>query len=468
MAQWQALPLEAGVIKNVKESSLRGSVATLENAYVTEVKTISRFPQLKKRIKLPGENHVNLKKFRGDLYAVSGGRTYQIDTVSDAYVDRTEALINGKNRVIFADATDQLLMAAGGKIITLAGNKTKILSDEAPETTHVAYVNGYVIAYEPKTQRFSYSENGVYNSFPALNVLSAESKPGNIQALLVNDHGELLVAKEESIQQFDLGSSGSLAFFPRWTISSGVLAPYTLVNAAKGVWGLDNNKEFVSFSGQGSQPFSEEIQAKLEEITDFTDAWAGWVKVKGQRFIILQIPYATNYYGTEGATFALDYRRRKWYELYGWDAEKNLPACWAGWSIEYIGNKTFLGGRDGWIYELSDDDSGEVQQVRWRSGHLDTVGSKDVRIDRLRLRIKRGFAGINDAEPHVSIRINKNNKGFGRWRRKSLGKTGERDMVVQHDGCGTAKQFQFEIEYTDKGEFELVRFDALLEEYPNG
>jgi hypothetical protein len=41
-------------------------------------------------------------------------------------------------------------------------------------------------------------------------------------------------------------------------------------------------------------------------------------------------------------------------------------------------------------------------------------------------------------------------------------------MVVQHDGCGTAKQFQFEIEYTDKGEFELVRFDALLEEYPNG
>lgn len=463
MAKWEPIPLSSKLVQNVDEAALRGETAALENAYVTDVGSLSRFPRLTDFIDLPGEADVFLSEYRGDLIANTGGRTYVIDVTEASARDVTEALVNGQGRTVFAEADDRLLMAAGGKVIQYRGDKTKILSKDAPESTHVAWLDGYVLIPEKDSNRFNYSENGVYDSFPALNVLSAEKKPDAITSMIVTEFSELVIAGPKSIEQFDTAISGDQPLYPRWGLGAGLLAPYTLLSVDNRIWGVNQQSEFVAFSTQLSNIESGPIQRRFKAITDWTDAWAAEVNPKeGQNFIILQVPRAVNPYGTEGMTFLFDYRKGRWAELYGWDTALALPTNWPGVSYAQVASEHYVGGK-GKIYTLGGDSGTDVQRMLWRSGILDMKGSVETQIQGLRIRVKRGATPTGAPAPIISIRVSKNNKGFGRKIRRTLGKTGQRDMTLQFSSLGIAAQWQFEVEITDTAQVELVRVDVLME-----
>lgn len=464
MAQWKPLPIYAKVSKNVDEAALRGgSVARLENAYITDEGTISRFPRLNEFIRFPGMGKVFLGTYKDMTIASVGGRTYRIDVENASYTDVTGALLNGAGRTIFFPTPSELLMAAGGKIISLAGNTTKILSSDAPECTHVGWLGGYAVAFEKGSNRWNYSESGAITSWPALNILSAEGNPDNINALLVSEFGdELLIAGPKTIEQFDLQSSGDRPFFRRWGLPTGLLAPYTLLSVDNRVWGINQKKEFIAYSAQIGKTESRDVQKVLSAVDDWKDAWSTEMAILGQRFILIQIPYATNEYGTPGITFLFDYRNRRWYQLFGWDSPTSSPARWPGWSYLQANERDFVGG-EGVIYELAGNEGSDIQRMLWRSGHLDAQGSPDLRINKLRMRLKRGAAAAGQPAPVISLRVNKNNLGFGRKIRRTLGEIGQRDMMQQFEGMGIARSWQFEIEITDAAPVELIRVDVLVE-----
>jgi hypothetical protein len=447
------IPLQNKVMQNAEESALKRDNAALENAYVNDAGGISRFPCLIDFADINGDAPVTLKAYNGDLIAVTNGRTFRVDESGNSE-EITSAFVNGRGRPIFAVTERDLLMAAGGDIIRYRGEKTEILSRQSPKSTHIMYKDGIVISLEPGSGRFSHTAVGVYESWNPMDVFSAEGSPDNISAAIVSDYGELMLAGTDSLELFDTSPDGDKPFYRRYITPNGIIAPYTLTKANNMVWGINNKKNFVSFSSQVGASKSDDIQVTLSNIINFEGAWASEAIISGQGFIILQVPHAINPYGTEGLTLVYDYRKKRWSNLYGWDEEKGLPSRWKGWCIEPCFGKLLVGG-NGKIYELSQTsfDSVDVQRSLWRSGLIRAKGN----LNKLVMHIERGFAERGDDSPVISLRVNKDNRGWGKWVRKPLGKTGQRHIILNYPSFGHAETWQFEIEMTDKGKMEISK-----------
>lgn len=457
---WKELDLAAGVLQNAPEEALKGQTASFENAFITEAKSWSRFPGLK-TFCTTGQGRVYLFPYRGNLMAsTSQGRLSRINEQGTA-TDVTEFSISGGGRTTFAETDDGLLMAAGGPITRYQGSKTERLSEEAPDATHVATLSGYVVAIAPRSGQFSHTAVGQYTIWNPLDVFSAEGKPDQLNALLVNAAGQLLASGPQSIETYEPSAGGVNPFFRRAVSTTGVYAPFTLTDHESGSYALTQRFE-VSLVGSGATSKSGAVQLAINKIGQpggggWKDAWAQAVQIAGHDFLIVQAPNAMTPYETEGMTFAYDITLNRWFFLYGWDTELGRPTRWPGWSFASMWGRTFVGG-DGVVYELSKDyldNDGLPLRPLWRSGHID-IGTELMRIDDFRMRVKRGVGSNDDTiAPQLSMRINKNNTGFGRLQRIDLGRPASREMIKRIGPMGIMDTVQFEIIMTDSAQFEV-------------
>ena len=93
-----------------------------------------------------------------------------------------------------------------------------------------------------------------------------------------------------------------------------------------------------------------------------------------------------------------------------------------------------------------------------RTGHIRKLG--EIAVDDLRLTIKRGV-GDTETEQFIWVRVNRDNKGFGKWAKRGLGKKGDRFLTIAFGGFGTAKDWQFEFATTDECEIELRKVEIM-------
>lgn len=456
---WKSIPLAAKVLENADEAVLSGQVsAAMENCYLNDMAGLSRFPRLRALIDVPYDEPVFLypKSFRDDLHGVCAGHTFRFNTDNNTAEDLTDFVVQGGKRPTWAETETELLIAAGGAITTLRGERTARLSPEAPNTTHVGYLDGYVVALDLNSGRFQNATNGQFDVWNPLDTFTAEGKPDNIVALAVTGYNELLLAGSNSTEQFDSAPEGSSPFFRRWVMDSGVYPPaaYTLTFSDQRSWAVSDKLEFVAFVAQSGESQSEDIQQSLENIDNWEGSWAQEIIIKGQRFIVLQVPYATNRYGTKGITFLRDQRKKRWSALYGWDEG---PQRWQGWSVARIANRVFIGGV-GKVYELTDTgDEDDIQRMLWRSAHTTRPGMAPFSVEEIVLHLKRGV-GTGTTPPLLSLRVNKNNRGFGKWINKSLGLVGQNNMTLRFPKVGLCDSIQFEVQVTDNVQVELQEF----------
>lgn len=461
MAEWAPVPIQAPVMTNVDETALRQGNAALENGFITEAGNLTRFRGLNNFTAL-SSGHVYLDSWRGDMIAVtSGGLTYRIDQNGIAE-DVTNAAVSGGRRPTFAHTDNELLMAAGGPIIRFAGAKTSILSDQAPISTHVGYVDGFVVALEERSGRFWFADGttdgGNFAVWDPLNVFSASGKPEDILSLFVTPFNELLLCSDISSEQFEQSPQADLPFFRRWLAGEGIKAPGLITFEDNAAWLVNQKSEFIRLNGQLGTVSSFPVQQTLERIDNWQDAWAVRMPIDGQRFILLQMPHATNAYGTEGVTLLFDVRSSRWGTLYAWDPVQSSQVRWPGWSYLRLWDRHFVGG-DGAVLELVDDARqilGQPMPTLLRTGHIDAGGSL-FRIDAMQVRMKRGTALAGQAL--LSIRLNKDNKGFGRWKQVEIGRPGDFVMHKQLGAFGTCYSVQFEIRLTDAVPLELVALE---------
>lgn len=459
--RWSPIDIGTKLFTNVDATQLRRGLAAIENAYVNEAGGHSRFPGLKAFTTLTGGGRVFVYEWRGALYAAtSTGRLYQIDTNGTA-TDVTNVAIPGGKRVTFAETDDRLLMAGGGSIIQFDGKDTTILSEDAPETTHVGFLGSFVVAIEPNSSRFFHNETaGDYETWNPIDVFSADSSPDPANSLLVTEFNELLIGGEDSVEQWERGTNAVFAF--RFAASGSVFSPYTLVTADNAAWALSREKEFVRISGQTSRPFSEDIGKTLEAVADWRDAWAAPISIDGQEFIILQAPYGVTPYGTEGMTFLFDLRARKWANLFVLD-DDGLPTRWPGWSYAYQPewNRRFVGSDEGVIYELVVDDytsTAKTQRMTGRTAHL---AAGTVTIEDLRMTVKRGV-GAADVVPKIRLRVQRDNQTWSRWVERSLGAAGDNQPTIYFGGFGSGNTFQIEWQITDNVDVEIRSLEAQI------
>lgn len=458
---WIPIDLDTKWFTNVDETALTRAMAALENGYVTEANGLSRFPGLKLFADFGGEQPVYIEDFGAkDMIAVTGGRVFRLDE-SGAYDDVTDVPVTGGRRVVFAETDKSLLMAAGGSIVEFPGTRTRLLSDQAPPATHVAFIDNFAIAGEMDSDRWQYSAAGQYDQWDPLDSFAATGAPDNITAIMVTPFRELLFAGPKSIEQYERLPSGDPPFFRRWAVGEGNVAPYTMMFADNASWCINSLYELVRLSGQVSQSNSDAIGRTLKKIDNWDEAWASDMQVVGQKFILLVAPHATNTYGTKGVTLIYDYRQKKWSSLYGWDPVACQPAAWPGWSYKDLWGRSFVGAR-GKIYELTEDSryiAGNISRFLMRTAHLSQLG--EIRIDRMRIRVKRG-TGTYTTAAKIGLRANRDNKSLSPWRHKSLGLAGQREMNIEFPGFGAAHTWQFEIEVTDDTPVEIVKLEAQL------
>ncbi|MGE0715082.1 MAG: hypothetical protein AB7P02_06540 [Alphaproteobacteria bacterium] len=459
MARWVEVPIYSPVYQNVAETALRNGNARLENGFITEAKTHSRFPGLKEWLRPPSPGRDYLFEHRGDMICVTSfGLVYRIGS-NRTVTNVTGVPVSGGRRVIAAKTQDDMLFAAGGPIVRLVGPKTDLLSKDAPLASHVGYVDGYVLANEIGSGRFQYAP-APYTTWDPLNVFTAEAKDDPITSLIVTAFNEVILGGPASIEQWERNPDGTAPFFRRWTAGDGSYAPYTLAFAENALYGVTSLREFSRISGQLAQPVSVPMQARLEKIDDWSDAFSLVANFRGNRFIILQLPNATTVYDTKGVTLLFDYRQQRWSSLYGWDEVKSQPGRWPGWSIVSVWGRDFVGG-DGVIYEVDDEtyaQDGGITQMLGRTGHFDMRGSK--RIDDMRIRLERGRAP-SDATT-IQLRVNRDNRGFTSWLSRPLGIAGDRTMLVHTGPLGMGRTFQFEYRVSAAMPIEIVSMEILV------
>ncbi len=466
---WTDLPLDGKLYLNSDETLLSAANAKAENTYTNDAGGHSRFPGLKPWLQLPDRGRVFGGSWRDDMMAAtSTGRLFRIDRSKNAE-DVTGVAVSGGKRVIFGETESELLLAAGGQIARFAGSKTEVLSPDAPLTTHVGSIDSYAIAPERDSHRWKHANAGDARTWDALDVFNADGKPDPITAMLITPFREIMLCGPDSIEQWERSLSGDVPFIRRWAVGDGLKSPYALGFADNAVFAVNKAAEWVRFSGQTSQPVGDDIGALLANVDDWSEAWIGGypdqpISWNGQKFLLLQIPNATNAYGTKGITVGLDIRPKnsRFFLLYGWDEDKARPIRWPGWSHWPLWDQTFVGGDDGWIFVLDKNtytNNGATQRWLVRTGHWDQAG--EVSVDDVRLRIKRGV-GSNTEAPKIRIRCNLDNLSFGPWVEGSLGLAGQREMYLSFGGFGIGGTVQFEIECTDATSIELVKAQAIL------
>lgn len=468
-SQWTPLPLDGKLFANIDETGLSTASAKVENGFMNDAGGHSRFPGLKPWTQLPDKGRVYLSDWRGDLIAAtSSGKMFRISRQKNAE-DVTGVPVSGGRRVIFDKTDAELVAAAGGQIIRFAGGRTEVLSNDAPLTSHVGTIDSFVLAPEKDTDRWYHSNAGASQTWDVLDTFKADGKPDAIEAMLITPFREIMMCGPDSIEQWERSLSGDVPFIRRWAVGDGLKSPYAIAFADNAVFCINRTSEWVRFSGQTSQPVGDDIGALLANVDDWSEAWIGGfpdqpISWNGQKFLLLQIPNATNPYGTKGITACLDIRPKagKFFLLYGWDMAKAKPARWPGWSHWPLWDQTFVGGDDGWIWTLdkaTHTNGGETQRWLVRTGHWDQAG--ETAVDDLRIRMKRGL-GSHTSAPNVLLRANRDNLGFGPWVQGSLGMMGQRDLLIRFGGFGIASTWQFEIQCTDDCDIELVKAEAIL------
>lgn len=464
MVQWADFDFSARMFQDADETLLRTAVAAVENAYSNQAGGHSRFPGLTPFATTGGDRNY-LFSSRNQLYAATdAGRLYRIGKNGEVN-DVTGTPLSGGKRTIFTETEDgQILMASGGPIITLSGATTEVLSPDAPQSSHVGYIDGYVVAIVNSSQRFQYADPGQPTVWNDLSVFSADGKPDDLTAMAVTPYRELLLAGENSIEQFERLANGTQPFARRWATGEGVGYPYTLIADKSGTYGVNTRYEFVRFYGQISQDQSADVSLVLEKVDNWEEAWAAEISVKGEKLMVLQMPHATNAYGTKGLTLLLDYRARRWSLLYGWDTVLSRPGRWPVWSVARAWGRVYCGVSGG--VALLDDAAyqnlGLTSRFLVRSAHVDKFGPS--RIDDFKVRLKRGVGAYDQEErPLFGLRVNRDNDGFGQWQREPLGAPGERTMTIHFGSQGAANTWQFEMTCTDDVAVEFVAAQAWVE-----
>lgn len=466
--KWIPLPLDKGFFANLDADAVVGYQTGIENGFVNEIGGNTRFPGLREVADVGDPSPLVLSDFDGDL--IAGNRKGQVFRINRRYdvSNVTGVPATGGRRMIFAKTDRELLAAAGGPIIRLRSNKTELLSSAAPLATHVGWIDGFTIATEVNSGRFYHSGAGTPDQWDPLDTFSADGNPDNINSLLITPFRELMLGGPDSIEQFERLPTGDVPFFRRWAVGDGVKFAYMMLFADNAVWTVNNLTEFVRFSGQISTASSAEVGRLLEKIDDWRDAWIGGypdrpLHIVGQKFILLQAPYATNEYGTKGVTLLFNYRDKKWQALYGWDAAAGVPTRWPGWSHWYQWNKVYVGG-NGKVYELTDDvyrHGSEIQ--RWLIRTANIADTSLVNVKNFRLHIKRGLGSSAADAPTVRVRCSRNGKPYGAWVTRSLGKAGDNIPFVYFGGFGVASSHRFEIMSADNCPIELLSAQVLTE-----
>lgn len=390
--------------------------------------------------------------------AVSGGRVWKILDSTGTRVEITgSSELRSSSLVTFATDGNRLAMANGARIVhTDLTSLTTMADGDAPtNVTHIATIDGYLLANKAGTGQIQFSSFSDFTDWIALDFVSAESKPDDVVAM-GEAYRELIAVGRESVEFFQ---NDGVSPFSRISGSAqpfGTEAPYSLANVG-GIWmWLSDKRELVTMQGRAVTPVSSPFDKIIQEFVSVNDAVGYTTMIGGHAIYLLTFP-------TAGQTLAYNYKTKVWHKWGYWDTERAKYGRYRGQTYAYARawNAHLVGDYSNGIIYLASrqtytDDGNPIRSLV-RSGHVShgTMGSK--RSNVFRLKVKGGMANDAVADPQISMRRRINNGAAWtneRW--KSLGKTGRHTNHIDWRRNGIYQTEQIELVHSDPSDCILM------------
>lgn len=351
---------------------------------------------------------------------------------------------SGKRPSFAYDGTN-FYLANGGQIYYTADLLTMdnpIADADAPtEVTHIAYLDGYILALEANSETFWFSEVGDGLDWKALYYENVDASPDNVVALHVFNR-QIYLFGENSIEVWENDGETPFSRVPTGFYEVGCIAPYSVVNTDNSIIWLDDRRRFVELSYGGSlNRLNTDYDKLVQSFKTISDCYAFRMEISGQPFYIFQFP-------SEGRTLAYNHTQGSWAE---WTSIRpdGTEGAWIGscYTFNPYTNKHYVGGNDGELYELSENntnDNGQPIRLERLTGHIDYGTSDRKQCNSLSLRLKRGV-GSSTETPTVQLRWNDDNKGFSNELPISLGDIGDQEIYMKVYPMGIYRTRQYEL-----------------------
>lgn len=360
--------------------------------------------------------------------------------------------------VSFTNDLKYTFMAAGGKIncITSSGTFFQITDSNAPPNiTHLAFLDGYILAINGDDGRFFFSVIPETDplTFAALNFATAEGAPDKLISLVVVQRQAYLLGTTTT-EIWENDGDSPFSRIPGGMIEIGCIAKYSPIKLDNSLMWLDHKRRIVQFTGTDVKYISSRYDKEIEKFEVVSDCIGGYVFKDGQEFCVFQFP-------TEGRTLVYNPASDDWTEWATWNQEGGK---WEAYDFRAtcrdIGSgKVFIGKGDAGCIACLDSDSrvdlkapNTVIPFKFLrlTGHLDHGVSMKKVCEYLSFRAKRGGGPIEVTNPKLMLRYRDN--GSQRWsniKEIDLGNIGDTEHHVILRRLGIYRSRQYEISATD-------------------
>lgn len=392
------------------------------------------------------------------VIAVSNGHIWKITDAIGTKTQLTGAdpFLLASNPVTFASDATRVIMANGGVMAYTDLSATSQMADgDAPTAvTHVAVMDGYILANNTGSGRVQFSNFNDMTAWEALDFFTAESKYDDTLAI-AEGFREIIAIGSESVEFWVNDGINPFSRIPGSAQPFGISAKYSLALIG-GTWiWLDNLRRFVTMQGRQVVPVSTPFDRTIQRYTAVDDAVGYATTIDGMPIYVCNFPNARE-------TLAYNWQTQQWHKWGEWYATDGIYRRFRGLSYCYARawNKHLIGDHsNGIIYEASrevfTDNSNPIRSLL-RTGHITHGASFTKQSHLVRLNCKRGVATSACPDPQLSMRRRVDN---GRWhneRFKSLGQVGQHRQYIDWRRNGNYKSCQYEFVHSDNSDLVVM------------
>jgi hypothetical protein len=450
------IPIASPVYSGVDGVELDDANAQLVDGYRDEFgATVSR-PGLSSLVDLGGSTAAPVRSLyywphQNSVIATVGGAlaklTYEGKVIAATAL--SGVVFNPSKRATFATDGTYVFAAAGGRIHYSNGTGYDVISDlDAPtQVTHVAYLDGYLLANNLNTNTFYYADVNSPFSWNGLSFASAAGNADYISALTVLNR-EVYLFGSVSLEIWENDGTTPFSRVPGGFINVGCAAPTSIINTEEALFWLDNRRHFVRFAGRSIDRISSPFDRVIQSFDTVADCYADRIEIASKEFFVWHFP-------TANRTLVHNATDNDWSEWGRWDSEQILYDRWAGdsycypepWGVQLVGSR--IGSN---VYTMSPSyytDAGSKIRLLRKTGHLSYGTLKEKRSHEIRIRLKRGQGQGTSTAPKLMLRWCDNGKDWSPIREISLGLLGEYEHVIPLKRTGIYRTRQYEFSCSD-------------------
>lgn len=464
MAEWRDLPIITAAFESVDDVQVDQFNATIVDAVPIQVgdKThLVKRPGLQEFVDLGTGAPVDGLYWFDRLHvaiAVSAGKVFKIsDTLGTTTQLLGSTALLSNQTVKFASDATRVFMANGSNIVyTDLSTLTTMADADAPtDASHVAYLDGYLLANNGGSGVVQFSDLNNLTSWQALSFFSAESRPDDVVAI---DEGfrEIITLGRETVEFWLNDGQNPFSRIQGSAQPFGTEAPYSLALVGSTWMWLDQNRRFATMQGRQVVTVSSPYDRVIQRYQAVNNAIGYAISIEGMPLYILNFP-------TDGETLVYNYMTQQWHKWGYWnevggvyDRYRGQSYCYArAWNKHLVGDHT-----NGKVYvssrQIYTDDSNPIRTLL-RTGHISHGLHTDKISDVVRLHCKRSLGDSSVADPQIMMRRRANNRPqFGNERWRSLGKVGEHFPYVEWKANGIYRTCQYEFIHSDMSDLVIM------------